>query len=238
MPPKKNSKVIEPVTETVVDAEIPKVVKTTKSKKKDVEVPQNQDIDVEKPKKKSVEQAIIVEKPKKKVESIKPKKEIKPKKIIEVAETIVDHTLQNVEESQDESDLIIRKELEEVKLSWLAKQNRLTEIEAEKTKIENDKQSDIKRLKELLDKVQTPDKLDQGFLIDNKVQLINTKSDIIPVDSDSDSDNESDNDTSDSESDKKPMLTKGKKTKPLIKTTKGSTKNLKLVINDSGSESD
>jgi hypothetical protein len=251
MPPKKNSKVVEPEVLKVADPEVLKVdetdvlkvVKVTKSKKKEKE--QNSEEKqadkpieiVDKPKKKIKE--TVVEKVSESIKPIKPKKEIKSKKVVELIEHSVEEPKVLAEEVLDESDLAIRKELEEVKLSWLNKQNRLTEIEAEKSKIESDKQNDIKKLKELLDKIQTPNKQDEGFLIDNKVQLTNTKNNIIPVESDSDSDSDNDTSNSESESDKKPMLTKCKKqAKPLIKTTKGGSKNLKLSINDSGSESD
>jgi len=252
MPPKKNSKVIETEVSKVIDSEVvkvadpdvTKVIKTSKSKKKETDKelkPIDKPIEiVDKPKKKTKEavvEKLASEQLSETTKPVKIKKEVKPKKVTEQIEPVVEPPKHVVEESLD--DLAIRKELEEVKLSWLNKQNRLTEIEIEKAKIESDKQNDIKKLKELLDKIQTPNKLDEGFLIDNKVQLINTKNNIIPVESDSDSDSDSDNDTSDSESDKKPMLTKGKKqVKPLIKTTKGGTKNLKLSINESGSESD
>jgi hypothetical protein len=251
MPSKKNSKVVEPEVLKVADPEVLKVaesdvlkvVKVTKSKKKEKE--QNSDEKqadkpieiVDKPKKKIKE--TVVEKVSESIKPIKSKKEIKSKKVVELIEHSFEEPKVLAEEVLDESDLAIRKELEEVKLSWLNKQNRLTEIEAEKSKIESDKQNDIKKLKELLDKIQIPNKQDEGFLIDNKVQLTNTKNNIIPVESDSDSDSDNDTSNSESESDKKPMLTKCKKqAKPLIKTTKGGSKNLKLSINDSGSESD
>jgi hypothetical protein len=179
---------------------------------------------------KTTDKPIKTEKLKKKVKETVEQETVKTKK----------ETKSKENDDNDESQLIIRKELEEIKSLWASKQNKLEEIEIERSKIEADIQIDIKRLKELLDKVESENKSNQNeFLIDNKIQLNNTKNNIIPVDSDSS--NESDDDDtseSDSESDKKLTLLKGKKPKQLIKTTKGSVKNLKLNVNDSDTESD
>jgi spore coat protein CotF len=87
-----------------------------------------------------------------------------------------------------------------------------------------------------MDKIQTPNETQYGFLIDNKVQ---TKNDIISIKNDSISESESCDESSDSDSDTKPILmNKSSKTKMLIKTTKGNSKAPKLSINDSDSDSD
>ena len=92
-------------------------------------------------------------------------------------------------------------------------------------------------MKELLDLLTTDDTKNKGFIIDNKIQTTNIKNDIIPIDSDSTSDDESDEST-DSDSDEKQTLTKKTKPKTVIKTTKGNSKNLKLVNNESDTDSD
>ena len=251
MPSKKISK----VNESEILTSNTEVIKPTKSKKKvskDVEEskPINEVLKTEsKPideplkttktvktksvKSKTIDEPVKTEKLKKVKEtvteqSVKPKKETKSKEKVE-SDT----------ESDDETQQIIKKELDNIKLSWLSKQNKLVEIETERTKIEDDIQNDIKKLKELLDKLLPENKTNEkDFLIDNKIQLNNSKNNIIPVDSDSTNESDDDTSESDSESDKKLTLLKNKKTKPLIKTTKGSTKNLKLNVNDSDSESD
>ena len=139
MPPKKNSKVNEPEVTKVIDpevqkvaeTEVSKVIKTTKSKKKEIEKELKPVEIIDKPKKKTKE--VVVEKVASEQLSevnkpVKLKKEVKPKKVVEQIEQVVELPKPVVEESLDESDLAIRKELEEVKLSWLNKQNRLTEI--------------------------------------------------------------------------------------------------------------
>jgi hypothetical protein len=104
-----------------------------------------------------------------------------------------------------------------------------------------EKENVVKVLKDMLDKLQSPNDTQlKGFFIDNKVQLNGVKNDIISIKNDSISESESCDESDDSESeDMKPLLiNKSSKTKTIIKTTKGNSKAPKLSINDSESDSD
>ena len=227
MAPKKNSKVNETEISTIVEKEAKSnkdVVLTDKLMKKD---------DVETPE--PVEEKVT-----------KPKKEVKSKKVVEQQPLTSDVICQVVKDSdnvpniEDVSDqeYHIKQKLDNTKKEWLRISNDIQKCHSELEKLEIEQFKTVKELKELLDQLHIDDNKVKGFTIDNKVQLTsNTKNDIIPVnnDSDNDSDDESDNESDSDE--KQTLLIKKSKSKVLIKTTKGNSKNIKLV-NDSESESD
>jgi hypothetical protein len=218
-PNKSNKKFIDEVVQSIIDDLPPK--KAVKSKKKEVDAKTNTEPT------KTSEPEIIAD-----VKNTKQKKEIKPKISVEPEAT--------VEETVSSEDQLEQK-LVDTKTQWHAIVNKLHDNEIERVKLEAEKDKVVKVLKEMLDKLQAPNDTQlKGFLIDNKVQLNNTKNDIISIKNDSISESESCNESSDSDSeDRKPLLiNKSSKTKTLIKTTKGNSKGPKLSINDSESDSD
>ena len=260
MPSKKSTKVIElnETTEQVVEEIIPPV--KTKSKKQVKETttePVEQESNkVTKPKKVTKvtepEQADEPEKvkPKKETKSkkvaddsepekvTKSKKETKPKKVPEPKHIEVTSQSESITEPKDQEQIVNDpelQELEETKKYWLNIADKIHDNNLEREKLEAECTQIIKRLNELLDKYTNKQDEKEGFKIDNKVQVSNTKNKIINADdSESSSDSESDQE---SDSDEKPTLTKKTKSKPLIKTTKGNS-SLKLANNDSDTDSD
>lgn len=207
-------------------------IKTPKSKKK-VKDTKVENLDA----KSVIEQVKPETKPKKKVKESD--SNITDKPIIETKSEKISSELDVVTKTID-TDKIIQDEVDEIKTYWLSIVNKINDNDAEGKRLEIEKNKIVKKLKELLDKLQTDNSEIKGFLIDNKIQLSNTKNDIIPIKSDSISESESCDESSDSDSeDIKPLLiNKSSKTKTLIKTTKGSSKVPKLAINDSDSDSD
>jgi len=261
MAPKKISDTIKPESPDVVkptkiskpkktESSSENVEKITKSKKK-AEVVESIEPTTEK-----VDEPIKVTKPKKEVkvkkveteETIKPTTEetIKPtkaKKEVKAKKSETTDMQQYVKETikQPESNIFsdpetyIKEKLEETKTHWLSIVDNIHKCNLELEKLEIEKNKTVKELKELLDKLQTDDPKLKGFMIDNKIHTTSIKNDIIPVDCES----TSESDVSESESDEKhTLLTKKDKQKSIIKTTKGNAKNIKLVTNDSESDSD
>lgn len=268
MAPKKTLKVNESDPSIVVEKEEIKTSKITKSKKKDELETLDKEVKASKSKKSiDVDTSNATEpkplKTKKAVvetsepaeETPKPKKETKPKKVKTEEEKVTKPKKETKTKKSIEQDVIthieepvkiddahdpesqIKQKLENTKKQWLLIVNNIQTCHAELEKLEQEKNKTVKELKELLDQLDTDDPKIKGFLIDQKVTSGNIKNDIIPVDSESSS--ESDNESEGTDSDEKPtILTKKGKTKSLIKTTKGNAKNIKLVANDSESDSD
>jgi len=130
----------------------------------------------------------------------------------------------------------IKEKLEKTKQQWLIIVNNIKSCHLELEKLENEKNKTVSELKELLDQLQTDDSKIKKFLIDNKVSLSITKSDIIPIENSSSESEESSSETDSDE--KQTLLIKKNKSKTLIKTTKGNTKNLKMINSESDSDSD
>ena len=120
----------------------------------------------------------------------------------------------------------------------------IKELEQVEIELEQEKNSIIKKLTDLLQKLEKDNTQTQTneFIFDNKVisSSKNIKKEIIIPDS-SDSDTEEDDSESDSESEEQQILLPKKMLKnksTLIKTTKGNTKNFKLTKEDDSSESE
>jgi hypothetical protein len=232
---------VEPATD--------KEVKVTKPKKKAdkevVEIPSDKEVKVTKPKKKADKEVVDTPTDKEvkvaKVIKLKKKAAIEPPQpVVEATELIKQELIEpnkdHVQSYDTDLESSIKQKLEKTKKHWLLIVENIHNCHLELEKWENEKSKTVKELKDLLDQLQTDDNKVKGFMIDNKVTTTNIKNDIIPIDSDS-SDSESNDESSDSD-EKQTLLTKKGKTKTLIKTTKGNTKNIKLINNDSGSESD
>lgn len=227
--PVKTPKTKKKVKETTPDEEPKPIIEQTetKPKKKAKETTPNEE---QKP---VIEQIQTDSEPKSKKKVKETKKVTEPN--VEIKETPSKLNNKTIDPEQE-----IQNELDDVKLHWLCIINKINDNEAEGKKLEIEKEKIVKKLKDLLDKLQTDDTDIKGFLIDNKIQLSNTKNDIIPIKSDSVSESDSCDESTDSDSeDTKPLLiNKSSKTKTIIKTTKGSSKVPKLAINDSDSDSD
>ena len=120
----------------------------------------------------------------------------------------------------------------------------IKELEQVEIELEQEKNSIIKKLTDLLQKLEKDNNQPQTneFIFDNKVisSSKNIKKEIIIPDS-SDSDTEEDDSESESESEEKQILLPKKMLKnksTLIKTTKGNTKNFKITKEDDSSESE
>jgi len=231
-------------------------LKVSKTKKKPVEL-ENAEVKVTKSKKKTTEPEkseveVQVEKPESKV--VKSKKKTSELENVEVKITksseVVDKVMESVTTepetvpSKSDPETIIKEQLENTKLSWVKIIDEIHKINLERDRLEIEKNKIVKTLKDLMDKLQSNDSDSKGFMIDNKVQLVNTKhnKEIIPVDSDSEDDSDDEDESSDSEDNKQILLpnknSKNNKSKVLVKTTKGNAKNLKLSKEDSMSDSD
>jgi hypothetical protein len=244
---KSKKKEIEPVDPEVkdikpVDLEVKVIKKNTESVKKEVKATKKSEV-----KNIDLVEEKEVTKSKKKVNTKKvehdQEKLIESTNVITTTSQLIVDSLENLENPEDITKIDdqdpqqqIKLKLEKTKKHWLVIVDNIHNCHSELQKWENEKTNIVKELKELLDQYQTDDHKIKGFMIDNKVLSSNIKNDIIPVDSESDN-SESDEESSDSD-DKQTLLPKKGKPKTIIKTTKGNLKNLKLVNNDSESDSD
>jgi hypothetical protein len=248
-----DTKVVEP--ETKVPETETKVLKKTKktSNTDETKVPETKVVKTKVPETKVVETKVVESELETKVltKSKKSSKtdDVKPEPKLDEEVDKSKNQLKSKKESTEQIEPVhenvdfesfIKEELETTKKSWLNIIDKIQNINLDREKLEVEKNTIVKKLKDLLDKLQD-DKQTKGFMLDNKVELVKTKNDIIQVESDSDSDVSDSESDSDSESEKKILLSNKlkNKSKVLIKTTKGNTKNSKLSLKDnSDSDSD
>ena len=147
---------------------------------------------------------------------------------------------------EDNTESDIEKLLQEKKKEWASITTQIHEINVKREQLEVEQKRLVKELTELMNKLER-DPTTEGFTLDSATPKHATKStskpvkkEIISMDVESESETSEDESESESEDERPEILPKkgaGKKV-PVVKTTKGASKALKLTKSDSNSESD